>query len=75
VFQPVGVAIFLATFVWLGARGSVSGDTVRLIVLGLPSVLLGVWAGLKLYGRLDEAAFRKMVLALLLVSGAALLLR
>jgi hypothetical protein len=35
-------------------------------------LLAGTWLGLKLYGRLDEATFRKVVLVLLLVSGATL---
>jgi hypothetical protein len=30
-------------------------------------------AGLRLYGRLDEAAFRQIVLVVLLVSGVALI--
>jgi uncharacterized membrane protein YfcA len=32
-------------------------------------VLAGMWLGMKLYGRLDEAAFRKIILVLLLLSG------
>jgi hypothetical protein len=35
-------------------------------------LLAGTWLGLKLYGRLDEAGSRKLVLVLLLVSGLAL---
>jgi uncharacterized membrane protein YfcA len=41
----------------------------------LPALLAGTWLGMKLYGRLDEAAFRKVVLILLLASGAALMFR
>ncbi len=73
VFQPVGVAIFAMSALWLGVRGSVSVDIGWLFLLGLPALLAGTWAGLKLYGKLDEAGFRKVVLALLLVSGIALL--
>ena len=72
VFQPVGVAIFAMSAIWLGAKGAVSADTVRLFLIGLPVLLAGTWLGLKLYGRLDEAAFRRVVLVLLLVSGATL---
>jgi uncharacterized membrane protein YfcA len=43
-----------------------------LIPLGLPALIAGCWLGWKLYGRLDEAQFRKVVLILLLVSGAVL---
>src|SRR5262249_19200481 len=74
VFQAVGVAIFAMTGLWLGVGGSFEAGTVRLFLLGLPVLLLGTWLGLKLYGRLDDAGFRKVVLVLLLVSGAALLL-
>jgi uncharacterized membrane protein YfcA len=44
----------------------------RLFLIGLPAVLVGTWAGLRLYGRLDEASFRRVVLAVLLLSGLAL---
>jgi uncharacterized membrane protein YfcA len=74
VFQPIGVAIFAMSAIWLGVGGAVNADTIRLFVTGLPLLLAGTWLGLKLYGRLDEAEFRKLVLALLLVSGVALLL-
>lgn len=73
VFQPVGVAIFAMSGLWLGASGTVSADTVWLFVIGLPALLLGTWVGLKLFGRLDEAGFRKIVLMLLLASGVTLL--
>jgi uncharacterized protein len=75
VFQPVGVAIFLITLAWLGGSGSVAAGTGWLIVAGLPAVLLGVWLGMKVYSRLSESGFRKVVLALLAVSGVALLVR
>jgi uncharacterized protein len=74
IFQPVAVAIFLMSAAWLGAKGTVTADTIKFFVLGLPFVFAGTWLGLKLFGRIDEAMFRKIVLALLFVSGAALLL-
>jgi uncharacterized protein len=74
VFQPTGVAIFAMSAAWLGARGDIDGTTIGLFALGLPVLLAGTWLGLKLYGRLDEAGFRKVVLALLMASGFALVL-
>jgi uncharacterized membrane protein YfcA len=74
VFQPVGVAIFAMSAAWLGARGALSADTLQLFLLGLPALLAGTWLGMKLYGRLDEATFRKVVLVLLLASGVALII-
>jgi uncharacterized membrane protein YfcA len=73
VFQPVAVAIFLMSALWLGATGTVTGDTVRLFLIGLPAVILGTWLGFKLFGRIDEGTFRRIVLALLFVSGVFLL--
>ena len=73
VFQPVGVATFVMCAAWLGGTGAISAHTVELFLLGLPFLLAGTWLGLKLYGRLDEEGFRKIVLALLLISGVALL--
>ena len=66
------MAIFLGTALLLGGTGTVTPDTVRLFLIGLPALLAGSWLGLRLYGKLDEAAFRKVVLVLLLVSGLAL---
>ncbi len=69
VFQPVIITTSAMTAVWLGASGAVTADTVKLFLLGLPMLLAGTWLGMKLYGRLDEASFRKVVLILLLLSG------
>lgn len=74
VFQPVGVATFAMSAAWLGGGGAISGETIWLFLLGMPVLLLGTWAGLKLYGRLDEAGFRIVVLALLFISGIALII-
>jgi uncharacterized protein len=63
------------TALWLGGTGLVSRDTINLFALGLPALLAGTWVGLKLYARLDEAGFRKVVLGLLLISGLGLVMR
>jgi len=73
IFQPVAVSIFLMSALWLGARGTVTLETIKLFVIGLPFLLAGTWLGLKLFGRIDEATFRKIVLALLFISGALLI--
>jgi len=73
VFQPVAITIFAMVLLWFTGRGMVTAATVWLFVLGLPAVLLGMWLGLKLYGKLNEATFRIIVLILLLISGLTLL--
>lgn len=73
VFQPTGVATFLMTILALGGAGMVTPGIGRLFLVGLPALAAGTWVGWRLYGRLDEASFRRVVLVLLLISGAALL--
>ena len=75
IFQPTGVAVFLMTGLSLGGTGLVDAETVQLFVIGLPLLLAGTWAGLRLYARLDEGGFRKVVLGLLLISGVGLVMR
>ena len=53
-------------------QGRDPADTIRLFLFGLPVLLVGTWLGMKLYGHLNEAMFRRVVLVLLLVSGATL---
>ena len=45
----------------------------QLYVLGAPFLLTGLWAGFRLYGKIDDELFRKSVLVLLLFSGISLI--
>jgi uncharacterized membrane protein YfcA len=72
VFHPASLATMVVSAVAFGAAGLVTRETVNLFVLGLPALLAGLWVGFKLYGRLNEPAFRKVVFALLVASGLAL---
>jgi uncharacterized protein len=74
VFQPLAVFIFALTALVLGATGALTAQIGMLFALGLPALLAGTWLGLQLYGKIDEASFRKIVLVLLLASGVSLLL-
>ena len=73
VFQPSAVILFILTIIWFGGAGIIPEGTGQLFLIGLPLVLVGTWIGLRLYGHLNEAQFRRMVLALLFVSGLTLL--
>ncbi len=72
VFQPVAVTIHVMTLMWLGGTGTLTARSAALFALAVPAVVAGTWLGLKLYGRLDEAGFRRVVLVLLLASGIVL---
>ena len=45
-----------------------------LLVVVLPTMLVGTWIGWQLYGRLDEKRFRQALAVLLIASGATLVL-
>jgi uncharacterized membrane protein YfcA len=74
VFQPVMLAAIVANVISLGVAGAITADTLQLYLLGLPAMVAGLWVGFKLYGRLDDAAFRRVILVLLLISGLGLIL-
>ena len=38
-------------------------------------MIAGLWAGFKLYGKLDDAAFRKLILVLLVLAGLGLVIQ
>lgn len=72
VFQPVILAAQAMTTISLAFAGAYTAETIKLYLYGLPALAAGIWIGLKLYGKLDEAGFRKVILVLLLVSGLSL---
>jgi uncharacterized membrane protein YfcA len=73
VFQPASVALLVFAATTFLVSGSLTRSIAELFVIGLPAVLLGTWAGFRLYGRVDEAMFRRLLLILLLVSGVFML--
>ena len=72
VFQPVILAAFTLTAASLAVNGTITVPLIKIYLMGLPVLIAGVWLGLKLYGHLDEAAFRKVILWMLLLSGLVL---
>jgi len=72
VSQPTAVATFALSLLAFGGTGLITRETTWLFLIGLPALVAGTLLGWSLYGKLDEAAFRKIVLVLLLVSGLAI---
>lgn len=73
IYQPVILAAFLMTAASLVATGAVTQRLLTVYLYGLPALAAGLWLGLKLYGHLEEATFRKVILLLLLLSGTMLI--
>jgi uncharacterized membrane protein YfcA len=72
IYQPVIFVTFVITAISLTYAGAITAETAKLYAYGLPAVALGAWTGLKLYGHLDDAMFRRVILVLLLLSGLSL---
>jgi uncharacterized membrane protein YfcA len=72
IFQPVILVAGVMTVASFGFAGAITAEILKLYMLGIPTLAAGLWTGFKLYGKLDDAAFRKVVLWLLLVSGLSL---
>jgi uncharacterized membrane protein YfcA len=75
VFQPVlFFTMTMATLTFAAGGQLFEAATLKLFFMGLPVLLAGLWVGIKLYGKLDDAAFRKAILILLLISGFSLVI-
>ncbi len=73
IFQPVLFAAFVVAIIGLGIGGAITADVLSLFALGAVPIAAGIWLGVHLYGRLDEAGFRRVILVLLFFSGLMLL--
>lgn len=62
------------TTISFAIAGTFTIETLTLYAFALPVLVAGIWSGFGLYGKLDDAAFRKVILVLLLASGMALIL-
>jgi uncharacterized membrane protein YfcA len=73
VFQPTILATIGVNLISLAIVGAITSDIVHLYLLGLPATAAGLWVGFKLYGKLDEITFRKLMFFLFLGSGLVLI--
>ena len=73
VFQPVLFAAFVVISISMAVTGAFTTETLKLYGLGLPFLLVGLWSGFKLYGKIDDEMFRKVVLILILFAGLSLI--
>jgi uncharacterized protein len=72
VFQSFNLTMHAITLVSYGFAGMLTTEVGWMFALMLPAILLPTWLGARLYQRLGESAFRRVVLGLLLGSGCVL---
>lgn len=75
VYQPVQLVLGLIALLGVIASGLVNADLLKRLALCFPVIAAGLWCGYALYARLNPLTFGKAVLALVLASGAALLIQ
>ena len=73
VFQPVMFATFVMSAISFAVAQAFTFQTLQLYALALPILVVGIWCGFGLYGKLNDAAFRKTILLLLLIAGVSLI--
>jgi len=72
VYQPFNLTILSWALVSYAWNGVLTAEIGRLTLICLPGTVLGVWLGVRAYGRIDDRQFRHIVLWLLLASGTVL---
>jgi len=72
-YQPFNFAMHVCALVAFGVAGLLTITLFWLAVYSLPVSLVGIWLGRRLYGRVDERQFKRIILVLLTVSGLSLI--
>jgi len=74
-YQPFNLVILALAGVGMAVSGVLDAGVAMLAALCFPATLAGAWAGMRAYSRISETAFRRAVLAMLLASGAGLIVQ
>jgi uncharacterized protein len=74
VIQNFNLSMLLVTMGTYLATGIVTSEMLPMFAIVLPAMLVPTYLGTRFYKKIDDATFRKIVLALLTGSGAALLI-
>ncbi|MFO1109026.1 MAG: sulfite exporter TauE/SafE family protein [Bradyrhizobium sp.] len=69
IVQPYITTLQIFALAVMGSRGGLSRDLALQLVLYLPALAVGAWLGIAIFRKIDHLLFRRVVLALLLVSG------
>lgn len=75
VLQPFNVAVLALTAAVLAFKGTYTRDTLLLVAIALPVTMLCAQIGIKVYGRLSDDQFRRLLIGLMFVSGSILFVR
>jgi len=71
--QVYNIAMHSLTLTLYVRTGTLDATTIKLFAVVAPAMLIPSWFGARLYGKFSEGTFTRVIFALLLASGAALL--
>ncbi|WP_340110180.1 sulfite exporter TauE/SafE family protein [Pikeienuella sp. HZG-20] len=74
-YQPFNLVVLSFTCVVMALSGKIGKEVLTLSAMLIPLSLFGAWCGVKAYPLMSERGFRRVVLFLLIVSGAVLILQ
>lgn len=72
IFQAYNTSMLGVAFLSQGVSGYITSEVIWAVMFALPGTFLGVWLGHKLYMRLGDRGFDRVVYVLLLGAGIAL---
>jgi uncharacterized membrane protein YfcA len=72
VYQPFNIAMHVLALAGMAIAGILTQTVWTAFAICLPGIVIGTFAGLKLYARVDDRQFRMIVLWLVLASGVVL---
>jgi len=75
VLQPFNVVVLGLTMAGLAFKGAYTWETLKLIAIALPVTLVFAQIGIAIFKRLTDDQFRRLVIALMFVSGVVLMMR
>lgn len=75
VLQPFNVAVLGLTMIAFAIKGAYTWDVLKLIAIALPPTLICAQIGITIFKRLNDDQFRRLIIALMFVSGLILMLR
>jgi uncharacterized membrane protein YfcA len=75
VLQPFNVVVLALACLMFAVNGAYSWDTLILIGLALPATMVFAQIGISLFKRLDDDQFRRLIIAMMFLSGLVLMLR
>lgn len=75
ILRPFNVTVLAIAAAAYAIKGFINTETLWMIALALPTTILATQTGIALFKRLSDAAFRRLLVALMFISAVSLIIR